>query len=158
MNDFLFGGSPDSNSCGRSLDLALRMCSLLGFPVMTEKVFGPSTSLEFLGFLLDTIAMEIRLPVVKLQQLKHLLNSWVSRKSCSKRELLSLIGSLQHATATRSGQSEAKVHINTVDDLCKLYDGHTFCNPKSLPNVTTIRAMLACITYDLPPTRGLFKF
>ena len=73
LDDFLFGGSPGSDSCRRSLDLALRMCSLLGFPVMTEKVFGPSTTLEFLGFLVDTISMEIRLPDVKLQQLKHLL-------------------------------------------------------------------------------------
>ena len=99
LDDFLFGGSPDSDSCERSLDLALRMCSLLGFPVMTEKVFGPSTSLEFLGFLVDTVSMEIRLPDVKLQQIKHLLRSWAARKSCSKRELLSLIGSLQHASA-----------------------------------------------------------
>ena len=30
-----------------------------GFPLMSEKVFGPSTSLEFLGFLVDTIAIEI---------------------------------------------------------------------------------------------------
>ena len=99
LDDFLFGGSPGSASCGRSLELALHLCSILGFPVMSEKVFGPSTSLEFLGFLVDSIAMEIRLPEAKLHQLKHILQSWVSRKSCSKRELLSLIGSLQHASA-----------------------------------------------------------
>ena len=90
---------PGSDNCKRSLDLALHMYSLLGFPVMTEKVFGLSTSLEFLGFLVDTIAMEIRLPDTKLQQLKCLLRSWIPRKSCSKRELLSLIGILQHASA-----------------------------------------------------------
>lgn len=61
------------------------------------------------------------------------------------------------------GPSEPKVHINTylspmVDDICKLYDGHVFCNPRSLTNVTTMRAMLACITCDLPATRKVCGF
>ena len=99
LNDFLFGGSPNSDTCKRSLDLALNICDWLGFPVMTEKVFGPSTLLEFLGFIIDMTAMEIRLPEEKLCHLKSLLEGWISRKSCTKRELLSLIGSLQHAQA-----------------------------------------------------------
>lgn len=47
-----------------------------------DKVVGPCTHLEFLGILLDTLRMELRL--------------W-SRKKCKKRELLSLIGKLAHA-------------------------------------------------------------
>jgi hypothetical protein len=65
LDDFLFGGSPNSDSCGRNLELALRICCLLSFPVMAEKVSGPSTILEF-GFVIDTNAMEIRLPEEKL--------------------------------------------------------------------------------------------
>ena len=45
------------------------------------------------------MAMEIRLPEEKLQRLKSLLRTWLPRKSCTKRELLSLCGSLQHASA-----------------------------------------------------------
>lgn len=66
---------------------------------MTEKVFGPIMTLEFLCFVIDMIAMEIRLPEVKLQHLKAFFRDLVSRKSCTKRELLSLIGSLQYASA-----------------------------------------------------------
>ena len=84
LDDFLFGGSPGSDTCRRSLDLALHICERLGFPVMSEKVFGPSTQMEVLGFVLDTAAMEIRLPQEKLHHLKSLLWAWIPRKSCSK--------------------------------------------------------------------------
>ena len=116
LDDFLFGGSPNSDSCRRSLHLALCICNLLGFPVMTEKVFGPSAILEFLGFVIDTLAMEIRLPEEKLQHLKSLLRAWASRKSCTKRELLSLIGSLQHASAV---VKPGRVFLRRMIDLSK---------------------------------------
>ena len=116
LDDFLFGGSPKSESCSRSLDLALRICSQVGFPVMTEKVFGPSTILEFLGFIIDTMSMEIRLPEEKLQHLKSLLQTWVAKKSCTKRELLSLIGNLQHASAV---VKPGRVFLRRMIDLSK---------------------------------------
>ena len=99
LDDFLFRGSPGLDSCKRNLELALLLCDQLGFPIMHEKVIGPSTLLDFLGFLIDTMTMEIRLPEEKLQRLKSLLLTWLPRKSCTKRELLSLCGSLQHASA-----------------------------------------------------------
>ena len=116
LDDFLFGGSPKSESCSRSLDLALYICSQVGFPVMTEKVFGPSTILEFLGFIIDTMSMEIRLPEEKLQHLKSLLQTWVAKKSCTKRELLSLIGNLQHASAV---VKPGRVFLRRMIDLSK---------------------------------------
>ena len=106
LDDFLFGGHPNSDSCGRSLDLALRVCDEVGFPAMPEKVVGPSTLIEFLGFINDTGALEIRLPEEKLLHLKSTLESWRLRKSCKKRELPSLIGCLQHAsTVVKPGRT-----------------------------------------------------
>lgn len=83
---------------------------------MAEKVFSPSTVLEFLGFLIDSVAMEIRPPQEKLDNLKSLLRIWVSRKSCTKRELLSLIGSLQHASAVLK---PGRVFLRRMIDLSK---------------------------------------
>jgi hypothetical protein len=57
-DDFLLGGSPGSDSCGRALDLALRICNEVGFPIMAEKVVGPSTVIDFLGFLIESVAMD----------------------------------------------------------------------------------------------------
>ena len=62
-----------------------------------HKLEGPAAVLVFLGILLDVLNLEIRLPDDKLLRLKTLIQSWQHRKSCTKRELLSLIEQLQHA-------------------------------------------------------------
>ena len=66
LDDFLFGGRPESDSYSKTLDLALHLCHEVGFPVISEKVVGPSTVIDFLGFIIDTLAMEFRLPDEKL--------------------------------------------------------------------------------------------
>lgn len=58
---------------------------------------GPATSLDFLGIILDTVAMELCLPQDKVAQLEMLLEQWASKRSCRKGDLLSLIGKLAHA-------------------------------------------------------------
>ena len=81
------------------LDLALHLCRIMGFPVMREKAVGPATVIDFLGFIIDTMTMELRLPSEELSCITLFFQSWRSRKSCSKRELLSLISNLQHASS-----------------------------------------------------------
>ena len=62
-----------------------------------EKQAGPSTTIEFLGITIDTICQELCLPDDKLGRLQSLLEEWKHRKSCTRHELESLIGVLQHA-------------------------------------------------------------
>ena len=50
-----------------------------------------------LGIVIDTERLELRLPEEKLTWLKWLTQRWRSMKSCTKQDLLSLIGQLQHA-------------------------------------------------------------
>ena len=44
----------------------MQLCNDLGVPLALEKVEGPSTTISFLGILLDTVRMDIRLPEDKL--------------------------------------------------------------------------------------------
>ena len=97
LDNFLLLGPPGAEKCGRSLRLCLDVCRLLGVSVAPQKTEGPSTSLCFLGILLDTERMELRLPEGKLRRLQALVRDWKGRKRCQKRQLLSLIGQLQHA-------------------------------------------------------------
>ena len=69
----------------------------MGIPLALEKVEGPSTTLPFLGITLDTIKMEARLPEDKLSRLKEEFAQWITRKKAKKREILTIVGSLQHA-------------------------------------------------------------
>lgn len=63
-----------------------------------NKTEGPTTCLEYLGIILDSEAMEARLPGDKLSRIKEFLTSFYSRKSCTKRELLQLLGHLNFAS------------------------------------------------------------
>ena len=70
-----------------------------------SKSEGPTACLTFLGLELDSAARIIRLPQDKLARLRQSLADWGSRKAVRKRELLSLIGHLQHAAKVRQGRS-----------------------------------------------------
>lgn len=72
----------------------LHICRQLGFPIAEGETEVPATILVFLGILLDTVKLEMRLPEDKLAALKALLQQWRTTKKTTKRELLSLIGSL----------------------------------------------------------------
>ena len=85
----------------------------MGFPVAHEKIEGPSTSLTFLGIEIDTQSSELRLPEEKLLMISAALEKWLLRKCATKRELLSLIGLLNHAASIV--RSPRQVLLEKVD-------------------------------------------
>lgn len=97
LDDFLMIGAPGSQECASSLAVLLRVFARLGLPIAAHKLEGPVSCLTFLGFELDSEAMEIRLPRAKLVELQGVLASWTGRRSCCKKELESLVGKLAHA-------------------------------------------------------------
>ena len=97
LDDYFLAGPPSSPQCGQHLRCFLHVAALLGALVAMEKVAGPTTTLPFLGLILDSIRQEIRLPPEKLQEILHLLDLWATHKNTTKRELLSLIGKVSFA-------------------------------------------------------------
>ena len=101
---------------------ALRVCDALDLPVAPEKVDGPSSYILFLGIGIDTKAMELRLPHNKLARLLQSLKGWQTHRACTKRELLSLIGVLQHAvTIVRPGRCFLR---HMIDSACRVAQLH----------------------------------
>ena len=97
LDDFSIVSTPKSAVCGRNLQTALETCEEMGFPVAREKIEGPATIITLLGIILDSELMQLRLPPEKLKKLRELVARWRTRKSCTKRELQSLAGHLNHA-------------------------------------------------------------
>ena len=113
LDDFITIGRPRSPECAQNLHIMEQCCSLTGTPLEREKIEGPATCLPILGIELDTMLMQIRLPDVKLQNLRKLTGEWKGRKAGKKRELMSLIGSLNHACkAIHQGRSFLRRLIN----------------------------------------------
>ena len=52
----------------------------------------------YIGFKLDSMRNEIRIPEQKMQDIKTDMARWISKKSCRRKELESLIGRLCHAS------------------------------------------------------------
>ena len=106
LDDFIIVGPPNSPECAEYLAILERECRILGIPIAAHKRAGPTTLIIFLGIEIDTVAGIIRLPVEKLERLQSLLRSWGDRKSCTRKELESLIGLLNHACkVVRSGRA-----------------------------------------------------
>ena len=96
-----------------------------------DKKEGPATSISFLGILFDTQAMQLRLPTDKYLRIMEELSKWSTRKACTKRELLSLIGLLQHASfIVKTGRT----FLRHLIDLAKRF--HTLDHPIRLVRAT----------------------
>ena len=78
--------------CSSNLQTMLHACSNPGFTTNPSKTMGPCTCLELLGIVIDSVAQEARISESHLQEIIDLLLNWHSCKSCTKRQLQSLIG------------------------------------------------------------------
>ncbi len=97
------------------MDTAVPLCQRLGLPVAPDKVEGPTTTITFLGIELDSVALKIRLPVVKLQRLRVALADWEGRRSATKQQLQSIIGHLSHAAqVVKPGRTFLRELIRTM--------------------------------------------
>ena len=97
LDDFFFVSKPPRSVCFTALCNILCLFTELDIPVAPGKTFPPTTSLEFMGVLLDSNKMEARLPLDKLTRTKEALHEWSRKKSSTLKELQSLIGTLQFA-------------------------------------------------------------
>ena len=89
----------------------LQICGELGVPIAA---LGPATFLVFLGIEIDTVVGELHLPNDKLARLQSLLAAWGDKKCCTRRELESLVGLLNHACkVVRAGHSFLRRMIDT---------------------------------------------
>ena len=115
LDDFIVWGPPASPRCQEALDKMVEHCARLGVPLARHKTVGPTSSLTFLGITVDTEANELRLPEDKLTRLKTLLTEWGDRKACSRRELESLVGTLNHACkVVRPGRAFLRRMLNLL--------------------------------------------
>ena len=94
LDDFFTARAANADDCMNNLTAMLSLCKKINAPVKSSKVEGPSTSLTFLGILLNTTTMEASITQERKQVLLSELAHLRYRRNCTKRALLSLIGKL----------------------------------------------------------------
>lgn len=94
LDDFIFAGEKDSGNCLELVNTFTSVCLEIGVPIAEDKSVGPTTVLTFLGLELDSNYMCIRIPALKVEELKQILQALVQRKKLTLRDLQRLVGKL----------------------------------------------------------------
>ena len=149
------------------------ICRILGIPLAMEKLEGPSTCLVFLGIEIDSILRELRLPLEKLDRIQKLVQSWLLKKRCTKRELLSIAGQLQHAaTMVRPGRTfirrffdlsktvsrpdhHIRLSVRASSDLARWYEFLADWNGISMMTAASSRVSTVTVTSDASGSWGV---
>ncbi|XP_067435007.1 uncharacterized protein [Thunnus thynnus] len=97
LDDFLTV-TPLSSPPSYGLTTMISAFTDLGVPLSPEKTEGPSTSLEFLSITLNSITLQASLPTEKLHRISLLIQNFLMANTCTKRQLLSLLGHSNYAT------------------------------------------------------------
>ena len=104
LDDFLLV-SASRDLATKSLAIMIDTATKAGFKVQASKTQGPARQLEFLGLIIDTVRQELRISPDRLQEIKELLQEWIEKSSCTKRQILSIIGKLAFCSKmVRSGR------------------------------------------------------
>ena len=98
LDDFLTMGQTDSATCHNNFTTIQQTCQKLDITLGLVKLEGLCHSLTFLAIGIDTIHMEAQLPRDKLSRISKQLTTWLGKRKATKREILSLVGSLQLAS------------------------------------------------------------
>ena len=96
--DDSFLAAAAQRDCDRDLDRVIAAMAELGGPVADKKTVPACTSIIYLGILIDSSDMSIRLDPERLDAIRQLLTEWEQRATCSLRQLQATIGTLQWAS------------------------------------------------------------
>ena len=94
LDDFLFAGPEGAQDCEILMQEFAKMCKEFGVPIAEEKTCGPTTSLKFLGLIIDTVDRLVKIPEEKTLELILLLEKFLNRKKVTLKELQALVGAL----------------------------------------------------------------
>ena len=86
LDDFLFAAITKA-ICDGQLEVFLKVCKEINFPVAIDKTVSSTTRIIFLGLLIDTIAQIISIPVYKVARARELVELILNNRKTTVRNL-----------------------------------------------------------------------
>ena len=96
IDDLLYCGVP--SKIHAAYEFLLQLLQELGLDISYKKLHPPDTQVACLGILFDTVNRTISIPPGKLQEIIRTCNQWSDKRSYTKSQLQSLLGSLLYIT------------------------------------------------------------
>ena len=98
--------SPSERETNRSIDIFNETARKAGFTLQQQKCTRATQTLEFLGIEINTLKQTLSITQDRMNEIVSELQSWLTTKVCTKRQLLSIIGKLSFAAkVVRSGRT-----------------------------------------------------
>ena len=114
LDDFLIQ-APTYEECLLHTELAVLVFQCLGFEVnFSKSSMIPSQKIEHLGFLWDSVRMEISLPISKKQKIIDQSQSFLDNGGCTADQLRSFLGRLE---SVRAVTAQAPLHYRALQYL-----------------------------------------
>ena len=103
--------------CMRALLILIDVLRKLGFVIHPKKsLFDPSTNIEFLGFMIDSLDMTVRLTRDKKEKVQQIcinvLDRFSQNKTVTIRDIARLLGNI---SSSFIGVSEGKLHFRYLE-------------------------------------------
>ena len=160
----------------------------LGLTVSDKKLVPPSTKVVCLGVLIDTENGTVSIPPEKLRQINDMVKEWLSKTTCTKRQLQSLLGLLLYVhkcvkparaflnrmlALLRSGHANQKIELTSdfrrdlrwFGKFLPLYNGISLYDHRPVDFTLELDACLTGLggrwskfVYHLPIVRGFMNF
>ena len=89
-----FIGIATPSVAGRSHAFLQDLLARLGLDVSQKKLVAPCTKVTCLGVKVDTCRRIVCIPDEKLRHMSDMVDTWASKRVCTKYELQSLLGNL----------------------------------------------------------------
>ena len=121
LDDFLTIDMPNTggeNTYSSMIYIFKSLC----IPLSEKKLEGPCTCLEYLGIILDSEEMQCRLPMDKVERISKFIKEILSKRSCTKRELLQLLGHMNFASRViLAGRAFVSYLLSLASSVSELY-------------------------------------
>ena len=114
IDDFLGYGTPEKAS--RAFHELQELMRDLGLTISAKKLIPPSTQAVCLGILVDTTKGTVAIPQEKLEQIKQAVRAWTQKRTCTKRQLQSLLGLLLYI---HKCVKPARIFLNRMLDVLR---------------------------------------
>ena len=122
LDDFIMAGADGTENCQTLVLNFSNLCEEIGIPIAENKSVGPTTVLVFLGLEIDSLAMTIRIPLNRIEELRQLLEKMLSKRKVTLEQLQKLVGKLNFfCRAIRSSRAFLRRFYDAMVPLKKAH-------------------------------------
>lgn len=141
LDDFITFDSPGDGGL-RSMVILTMVFKKLGIPFSQKKTVGPDTVIEYLGIILDYEKMERRIPLEKVERILTLINNLRSKKSCTKLELLSVLGHFNLSTRIIPAGRSFIIYSLTLTHSVSELNHHVYLSSECIKDLAMLEIFL----------------